>query len=221
MMWDLILFDCDGVLVDSEPIADRIFPEVLAAEGIVIPQDEVRELFTGYSLKSCLERIEERLGAPVPVGLPRKYYDRLFAEFEKSLKPVPGIIEVLNLIPYPFCVASSGEHEKMRVTLGITGLLPKFTGRMFSATGVAHGKPAPDLFLYAAEKCGADPKKCAVVEDSMPGIKAAVAAGMAAFAYVNSSDPKTPEPFKQNGAVVFNAMKNLPGLLKSADNELK
>jgi beta-phosphoglucomutase-like phosphatase (HAD superfamily) len=109
----------------------------------------------------------------------------------------------------------------MQVTLGITGLLPKFNGRMVSATEVAHGKPAPDLFLYAAEKCGADPKKCAVVEDSMPGVEAAVAAGMAPFAYVHSSSPEMTAPFKQNGAVVFTAMNRLPVLLKNADNDLK
>jgi len=221
MKWDLILFDCDGVLVDSEPIADRVFPQVLAAEGILIPQSEVRELFTGYSLKSCLEKIRIRLGAPVPEDLGRKYYSRLFAEFKKSLQPVPGIREALDSIPYPFCVASSGEHEKMRLTLGITGLLPRFSGRMFSATDVAQGKPAPDLFLYAAKQCGADPQRCAVVEDSMPGIKAATAAGMKAFAYVNSPDPKAAQAFKQWGAIVFDAMQQLPGLLKNAENNLK
>ena len=217
MKWELIIFDCDGVLVDSEPIADRVFPEVLAAEGIGISQEEIKEWFTGYSLKSCLETIQKRLGIPAPKNIKRKYYSRLFDEFKKSLQPIPGINKVLDTVPYPICVASSGEHEKMQVSLNIVGLLAKFKDRIFSATEVVNGKPAPDLFLYAAEKCNADPKCCAVIEDSVPGVKAGIAAGMTVFAYINPSQSKFSDTCKNLGAVIFNTMKDLPVLLEKTN----
>lgn len=217
MNWDLIIFDCDGVLVDSEPIADRVFPEVLAAEGVYISQKEIKKYFTGYSLKSCLETIEKHFGTPPPKGIKRKYYSRLFNEFKKTLKPITGIKEVLDSVPYPICVASSGEHEKMQISLSIVGLLSKFKDRIFSATEVVNGKPAPDLFLYAAEKCNADPKRCAVIEDSIPGVKAGIAAGMTVLAYVNPSQSKITDTCKNLGAVVFNTMKDLPRLLEKTN----
>ena len=217
MGWDLIIFDCDGVLVDSEPIADRVFPEVLAAEGICISQEEVKEWFTGYSLKSCLETIHRHLGITAPEGIKEKYYSRLFNEFKKSLKLIPGIKEVLDSVPYPICVASSGEHEKMQISLNIVGLLPKFKNRIFSATEVVNGKPAPDLFLYAAEKCNADPKHCAVIEDSTPGVKAGIAADMTVFAYINPSKSLFLDTFKKLGAITFNNMKDLPELLEKTN----
>ena len=218
MNWDLIIFDCDGVLVDSEPIADRVFPEMLAAEGVCISRKEIKKYFTGYSLKSCLETIEKQFGIPPPPrGFKQKYYSRLFNEFKKTLKPVLGIKEALDSIPYPICVASSGEHEKMQVSLTIAGLLPIFKNRLFSATEVVNGKPAPDLFLYAAEKCNADPKYCAVIEDSLPGVTAGIAAGMTVFAYINPSQSKLSDTCKNLGAIIFNTMKDLPGLLEKTN----
>ena len=217
MEWELIIFDCDGILVDSEPIADRVFPEVLASEGIHVTPQNVREWFTGYSIKSCVDTIERRLGISAPKDIKKKYYSRLFNEFKKSLKPIPGIEEALAAIPHPICVASSGEHEKMQLSLGITGLLPKFKERIFSATDVKNGKPAPDLFLYAAEKCNANPQYCAVIEDQAPGVKAGVAAGMRVFAYVESTDPNRSDILKKLGATVFNKMKDLPKLLKETN----
>lgn len=216
MKWELIIFDCDGVLVDSEPIADRVFPEVLASEGIHVTFENVREWFTGYSLKSCIDTIEKRLGIPAPKNIKEKYYSRLFNEFKKSLRPIPGIEEALAAITHPICVASSGEHEKMRVSLGITGLLAKFKERIFSATDVENGKPAPDLFLYAAEKCNASPQYCAVIEDQAPGVKAGIAAGMSVFAYVKNTDLNRSDTLKKLGATVFNNMKDLPKLLEEA-----
>lgn len=217
MKWELIIFDCDGVLVDSEPIADRIFPEVLASEGIHVTFENVREWFTGYSLKSCVDTMEKQLGVSAPKDIKEKYYSRLFDAFKKSLKPVPGIAEALSAIPYPICVASSGEHEKMELTLSITGLLPKFKERLFSATDVENGKPAPDLFLYAAEKCNANPEYCAVIEDQTPGVMAGITAGMRVFAYVENSDPYRSDVLRKLGATVFNTMKELPKLLEEAN----
>ena len=160
--------------------------------------------------------IEKRLGVSAPKDIKEKYYSHLFDEFKKSLKAVPGIDEALAATPYPKCVASSGEHEKIQFSLGITGLLPKFKGRIFSATDVENGKPAPDLFLHAAEKCNANPQYCAVIEDQAPGVKAGVAAGMRVFAYVENTDLSRSDTLKKLGATVFNNMKDLPRLLKEA-----
>ncbi len=215
MEWELIIFDCDGVLVNSEPIADRIFMEVLTSEGFPLSMEDSKKWFTGYSLQSCLETIEGHFGRPVPEHLPQKYYDTLFAEFKRSLLPIPGIHEALDNIPYPICVASSGAHEKMQISLSHTGLLDRFAGRIFSATEVKHGKPHPDLFLHAAKQCGALPEHCAVIEDSIPGVHAGIAAGMSVFAYINPPNPQQAEVFSESGAVVFNTMTALPGLLST------
>ncbi len=217
MNWGLIIFDCDGVLVDSEPIADRIFLEVLSSEGFPLSMEDSKEWFTGYSLKSCLETVEKHFGKPVPEHLPQKYYDALFAEFKRSLLPISGIKEALDAIPYPICVASSGAHEKMQLSLGHTGLLDRFTGRIFSATEVAHGKPYPDLFLHAAKECDVPPEHCAVIEDSIPGVQAGITAGMSVFAYVNPPNPQQEETFRTSGATVFNEMHELPWLLSALD----
>lgn len=213
MPWDLIIFDCDGVLVDSEPIAERVFPQVLAEEGFEVSLDDARSWFTGYSLQTCLKRVAELFGRPVPGDLGQKYYDRLFEEFRKSLQPVPGIAEALNAIPYPICVASSGAHEKMQVSLDVTGLLPRFAGRIFSAHDVARGKPAPDLFVHAAQQCNANPRRCAVVEDSIPGVTAGSAAGMTVFGFITPFNESLTDTFLNSGAVIFSSMKELPELL--------
>jgi len=215
MSWDLIIFDCDGVLVDSEPIAERIFPEVLAAEGFEVSLDDSRSWFTGYSLQTCLKRVEELFGSPVPEDIGQKYYTRLFDEFKRSLQPVSGIAEALDAIPYPICVASSGAHEKMQISLGVTGLLPRFTNHIFSALDVEHGKPEPDLFLYAAKQCNANPAHCAVIEDSLPGVQAGIKAGMKVFGFVTPYNESLTNIFKETGALVFNSMKELPEMLKN------
>lgn len=214
MSWELIIFDCDGVLVDSEPISERIFPEVLAEEGFEVSLDDSRSWFTGYSLQTCLKKVEELFGRPVPEDIGQKYYTRLFDEFKKSLQPVPGIAEALDAIPYPVCVASSGAHEKMQISLGVTGLLHRFTNRIFSALDIEHGKPEPDLFLYAAKRCNAVPHNCAVVEDSIPGVQAGVAAGMTVFGYITPYNTSLTDTFIKCGAMIFSNMADLPGLLE-------
>lgn len=216
MTWELIIFDCDGVLVDSEPIAARIFPEILAQEGYAIPYSHAQELFTGYSLQSCIAILEQRFQKKMPEDLKEKYYSRLFLEFEKSLKPVAGIRETLKTIPYPICVASSGEHTKIQLTLNLTGLLSFFKGKIFSASEVKQGKPYPDLFLHAARKCHAAPQACAVIEDSLPGVKAGIAAGMSVFGYIDNSfaSPSHSLKMQEAGAHTFTAMQQLPDLLE-------
>jgi len=152
----------------------------------------------------------ERLVGGLPEGFRRRYLDALFAAFEAQLTPVPGIAQALDVIALPDCVASSSSHEKMRFALGHTGLLDRFDGRLFSATEVAEGKPAPDLFLHAAAAMGWEPGECAVVEDSPAGVTAGLAAGMTVFGYAG----RTPAA-RLDGARLFTDMVELPGLLQS------
>lgn len=211
MKWELIIFDCDGVLVDSEPISNGTLVEMLAEIGVSISVRESSKIFMGLSMPSIVEIVEERFGRPIPDWFVDEYYVRMDAAFRQDLRPVPGIRQVLDMIPLPSCVASSGPHRKMQTTLGVTGLLQRFEGRIFSAREVERGKPYPDLFLYAAERMGASPEKCAVIEDSVPGVVAAVAAGMSAFGYARVSPPV---PLKRAGAMIFRDMADLPALLQ-------
>src|SRR3954452_22648387 len=168
------------------------------------------EAFMGRSWKTVQAYADEQLGRPLPEGFRRRYLDEMFAAFETELRPVPGVIEALEAIDLPTCVASSGSHEKMRFTLGHVGLYERFEGRIFSATEVEHGKPAPDLFLHAAERMGWDPAECAVVEDSPAGVEAALAAGMTALGYAGWTAAE-----RLDGARVFTDMPQLPPLLQS------
>jgi HAD superfamily hydrolase (TIGR01509 family) len=211
--WDLVIFDCDGVLVDSEPVSNRVFTEMLNGIGLRTTLDETTRDFVGRSMKSCVEIVERRLGRPVPADFVETLQARTFAAFREGLHAVPGIEAALDAVDaagVPTCVASSGEHAKMRTTLGLTGLLPRFEGRLFSATEVPRGKPHPDLFLHAARAMGADPARCAVVEDSPVGAQAGVAAGMTVFGYAARSNPAA---LAAAGATVFRDMKELPGVL--------
>jgi HAD superfamily hydrolase (TIGR01509 family) len=205
-----VIFDCDGVLVDSEALSNRALSEALAEAGLVMSPAECRAAFMGRSWASCLELISERMGAPAPPGLEAGYRRRMGAAFERELLPVPGVEEALDRIDLPTCVASSGPHSKMRLSLGLTGLLPRFEGRIFSASEVEHGKPAPDLFLHAAKQMGWEPATCAVVEDAPVGAQAAAAAGMTAFGYAGDGDAPA---LAAAGARVFTEMSELPELL--------
>lgn len=212
MGWEAIIFDCDGVLVDSEPISNRVFHKHLTAIGLQMSIEETMDTFVGRSMASCVEIIEARLGSPVPEGFLARLDAETLAALADAVEAVPGIEAALDAITCTTAVASSGSHDKMRVTLMRTGLRSRFSGRIFSATDaeVARGKPHPDLFLYAARRLGVDPARCAVIEDSLPGVEAAVAAGMRAFGFA----ARAPSPrLAAAGAVVFDDMHRLPDLL--------
>ena len=179
----LVIFDCDGVLVDSEVITSRVFAAMLNELGIPATVDEVFDKFVGRSMAQCLEEIAQLLGREVPAEFARQYHLRTALALESDLKTVPGIESALAEIRMPYCVASNGSHEKMQTTLGITDLLPKFQGKLFSVTEVARGKPFPDVFLYAAAQSGVAPSACAVIEDTPTGVTAGVAAGMTVYGY--------------------------------------
>ena len=210
--FELVIFDCDGVLVDSEPISNRIVSEMLDEMGIALSVDAVRERFMGRSMQYCLDSIAQMLGGSAPASFVDDYYRRSTAAFKDELTVVPGITAVLDALAIPCCVASSGVHAKMRTTLGLVGLLPRFEGRLFSVTEVAHAKPAPDVFLHAARCCNVRPAACLVVEDSPAGVAAGVAAGMTVYAYAGHTPSA---PLQVAGAHrIFSDMSQLPQLIE-------
>jgi HAD superfamily hydrolase (TIGR01509 family) len=207
----LVIFDCDGVLVDSERLVVHVIVRALAQLDWRITEDEVIDRFMGRSHAFMIGEIEATLGHRLPAGWEDDLQHRYTQAFDADLTPVDGIIEALERITTLTCVASSGSHEKMRATLGRTGLYERFAGRIFSASEVAHGKPAPDLFLYAAARLGIAPAACAVIEDSRYGVEAARAAGMRVFGYAGGLTPAL--RLAGPGTVTFDDMRALPELL--------
>jgi HAD superfamily hydrolase (TIGR01509 family) len=181
--FDLVIFDCDGVLVDSELITNRIFVRMLNEVGLPLSLEDMFEQFVGRSMPQCLALVTGLLGRPLPNNFEEDFRRRSAAALKSELKAVAGIENVLAALNVPFCVASSGTHEKMQTTLGVTGLLPRFAGKIYSVTEVARSKPHPDVFLHAASRQGVAPEACAVIEDTPTGVRAGVAAGMTVFGY--------------------------------------
>ncbi len=209
--YDLIIFDCDGVLVDSERITCGVLATMLNELGIPATLESAFEEFVGNSLARCVTMIEEKLGAPIPTTFVADFKKRTELALRESLTAVDGIQEALAQIELPTCVASSGDHDKMKTTLGVTGLYPIFEGRIFSVTEVARSKPYPDVYLYAARMMETPPERCVVVEDSEIGVRAAVAAGMTVLGYSKLSDP---DRLAKAGAIPFDEMRKLPSLVQ-------
>ncbi len=209
----LVIFDCDGVLVDSEPPANRTLCEAILELGLPATLESVTERFKGRSLADCVKLIEGDLGHSVPADFLDRLNERTYAAFRLELRAVPGVRDAVSALTVPYCVASSGSHEKMRFTLGLTGLLPLFEPRLYSATQVAHGKPAPDVFLLAARSMGIEPERTVVVEDSVPGVSGGVAAGMRVLGFAREGHP---DELRDAGAEVFFHMDELLGLLPGA-----
>ncbi len=208
-----VIFDCDGVLVDTELISNTVLAGLLTDAGCPTSLELCLRDYRGRSLTSVMELAAARHGASLPGDIPERYYDAVEARFARELEPIAGVVAALDAIDLPMCVASSGPHRKMAVTLRATGLWERFEGRIFSATEVAHGKPAPDLFLHAARRMGFDPASTAVVEDSVPGVQAARAAGMRVLAFAADADAAA---LAAAGGAVFDDMAHLPDLLGCA-----
>jgi HAD superfamily hydrolase (TIGR01509 family) len=209
----LVIFDCDGVLVDSDRIALRIQAERITALGLPTTYEDCVRDFLGLGMPATVAILAERLGGPVPEGWVEELDAAVAGAFRRELRPVDGILAALEAIEAPTSVASSGSQEKMRLTLGLTGLRDRFAGRIFSAEEVERGKPAPDLFLHAAARMGIEPSLCVVVEDSPAGVTGAIAAGMAALGYAPGGDAVG---LAAAGATVFGSMAELPGLVGGA-----
>lgn len=185
----LAIFDCDGVLVDSEPIAARLTAESVSELGWTMSPELAKSEFLGDTFANIIRRVEAKLGRSVPPEWPAQSQARLLAALEAELTPVQGVRQTLERLVaagVTLAVGSQGSHEKMRLTLRVTGLLPYFEGRVFSAAQVARPKPAPDLFLLVAETLGFAPSDSVVIEDSTRGVKAALAAGMRVLGYTAS-----------------------------------
>ncbi|MFI5711758.1 HAD family hydrolase [Kribbella sp. NPDC051620] len=210
----LVIFDNDGVLVDSERLANGILAELLTEAGLPYTFEETVRDFMGGSMVSMRTKAEAKLGSPLPADLEDRYHERLFAGFDR-LQPIPGVREVLDQLDAEgirYCLASSGTHRRIRTALTTVGFWDRFEGRIFSSEDVAHGKPAPDLFLHAAATMGVKPADCVVVEDSPLGVAAANAAGMKVFGFAAMTDPAK----LGTATAVFNDMTDLPRLIHEA-----
>ncbi|MET9776741.1 HAD family hydrolase [Streptomyces sp. NPDC006367] len=187
MRYELVLFDNDGVLVDSEPISNRLLAAYLTELGHPTSYDDSLRDYMGAAMHRVHDLILERTGRRLPEDFDDVFHRRVFAAFEQDLEPVPGVVGVLEKLAadgVPYCVASSGSHERIRVGHRKTGLDRWFDdARIFSSQDVGRGKPAPDLFLHAAERMGVAPERCVVIEDSPLGVQAAVAAGMDVYGF--------------------------------------
>jgi HAD superfamily hydrolase (TIGR01509 family) len=183
---DLIIFDCDGVLVDSELLSCRCLAEVLMGCGIKIGLDETLDLFLGRSLDAVLEHYEG-MGHSIPQQFPSELMVKVHETFRSALCPIEGVSSVLEGLKIPHCVASSSSLDRVSLSLSLTGLARHFGDRLYTSQMVERGKPAPDLFLYAAERMAADPGRTLVIEDSVSGVVAAKAAGMTVWGFVGGS----------------------------------
>jgi HAD superfamily hydrolase (TIGR01509 family) len=183
---DLVIFDCDGVLVDSELLSCQCLSDELSEFGISLTLAQALELFLGRST-SAVTRHYREFGQMVPVDFPLRLKSRVLTAFERALQPIPDVETVLSGLCAPYCVASSSDLDRVALSLKLTGLAPYFGDRIYTAQMVAHGKPAPDLFLYAAEKMGVQPPRTLVIEDSVSGVQAASAAGMMVWGFVGGS----------------------------------
>jgi HAD superfamily hydrolase (TIGR01509 family) len=210
----LVIFDCDGVLVDSEGISNAVLADALRALGIDISAQEAHDGYRGMFLTEIAADAERRLGAPLPPDFLGTFERDREDAFRASLQPVPGAAEAvreLKALGFDVCVASQGKLSKTELTLTLTGLRDLFgTEAVFSAHSVGRGKPAPDLFLYAAATMGCAPERCVVVEDTMIGVRAALAAGMRAIAYAPDGEV---DAFRSAGVETLGALEELPGVL--------
>jgi HAD superfamily hydrolase (TIGR01509 family) len=213
----LLIFDCDGVLVDSEVLACEIDARILTRIGLPYSAQDIARKFVGVSFKDMVARLEAEHARTLPADLASQIDSALFASFETDLKPIAGVREAILSLPYPRCVASSSTPDRIALSLRITGLSDLFD-HVFSATQVARGKPAPDLFLHAAAQMEAGPESCVVIEDSAAGVQAALAAGMRVIGFTGGGHcgPEHAEKLRQAGAtVIIQQMTQLPDAVQN------
>lgn len=205
----LLIFDCDGVLIDSEPMANKIFVDCLRKDGFDV--DELYgENFHGIALADCVRKVEGDFNRKISEGFLQQFAQLLDAEMQQHLKAMPGIDAALSQLPQPKCVASGSDHARLQLSLSVTGLI-KYFPHIFSATDVAKGKPAPDLFLHAAQQLGYRAEDCIVVEDSYAGLQASLSANMPVLLYNPQWTHKYSVP---EGITVFHNMQQLPQLIE-------
>jgi HAD superfamily hydrolase (TIGR01509 family) len=192
MTWrpSLIIFDCDGVLVDSEMLSAGVLMAMMAEAGFPITPEIFRADFLGRNFASAARKTEERFGRPLPDDFQGEYRERLLARMRGELRPMAGVQAVIETLSCAYCLATSSSPQRLALSLRVTGLQPYFEGRSFTASDVRRGKPAPDLCLHAASIMGASPDSCLVIEDSEIGIQAAQAAGMRVWHFAGGAHVK-------------------------------
>lgn len=213
MKYKGIIFDCDGVLVDSEAISCGVLVDQANELGAKIDLEYAIRVFSGTSLKFVMDHIQGLIKESLPSNFDKEYRRRCAIRFQNEIKPIQGVVDVLNSLQVPFCVASNGPLDKMSLNLRLTGLDHFFRGKMFSAYEINSWKPDPTLFLTAAESMGFKPKQCAVVEDSISGVRAGLAGGFDVYALSHTHKMNS---FKEQGVQVFSKMSELINLLESA-----
>ena len=211
MKYKCIIFDCDGVLVDSEAISAKVFKEMITELGCHLDFETILTQITGTSMKENLKFFEECMGKVLPNTFENEFRKRSYEEFKANIQPIPGVHELIRKVKVPIGVASSGPINKIRLNLTTTGLIDKFENSIFSCFEIGSWKPEPGIYLYAAKQMGFEPKECVVIEDSEPGIKAAKSGGFDIYAL---ADKKNKSNFKKLGANVFFFFFLLGSLLK-------
>jgi len=208
--YSCIIFDSDGVLVDSETLSARVFREMAMELGFEMDFESAVEQFAGISMKENLQFIQDNIRGSLPEDFEEKFRQRTYEAFKTDLRAVEGIHELIEKVKVPFCVASSGPPEKISLNLELVNLLDRFENRIFSSYDIQSWKPEPGIFLHAAKEMGFRPEECVVIEDSSPGIRAAVAGGFKVYARAREKDR---QHFKSLGAIPFEDMSVLEKLL--------
>jgi len=208
----LIIFDCDGTLVDSETLANQLWVDIAADHGVTLSLEEALQRFKGGTMADCIAELERRIGRTLPEDFGIEIRRRRLDDLKKSVKPIPGAVELVRAVTSAKCIASNSTRAELELSLTVTGLLPYFGGQVFSAYEVGTWKPDPGLFLHAAQVMGFASETCVVVEDSVPGVRAGLAAGMKVFAF----QPHGREAGLPEGAVVVESLGELQGLLSAA-----
>jgi HAD superfamily hydrolase (TIGR01509 family) len=208
---ECIIFDCDGVLVDTETIMISVLLEMAAIPEARIDIEEAVKLFSGRQILETIKMLEEIAGTSFPEDFEQHFRQRAYDEFKKKVKPIDGVVDLLQAISVPYCVASSGPREKIELNLRLTGILPFFdAARIFSSYEIGSWKPDPGIFLHAASAMSFLPSECIVIEDSLAGVEAGVSGGFRVFALANGHNKGE---LAEKGAIVFNKMSELPQLL--------
>jgi len=212
MTIDAVIFDCDGTLVDSETLADEALIECVRPHGLELTVEEAHVRFRGRKMADCVAELERQLGRTLPADFVPGFRARCAEVFRDRLRAIDGALATVQHLRVPYCVASSGPREKIELSLGVTGLLPYFKDRIFSSYEIGSWKPDPGLFLHAASVMRVAPARCAVVEDSAPGVQAGVAAGMVVFAFMRND---VPLHHGGDGVRVLRRLGDLPDLVRS------
>lgn len=217
MNYKCIIFDCDGVLVDSEPIGNQVMVDMANELGANITLDYAYKHFKGNALNDCIQQISELITMKLPIDFESDYRKRSFEKFKSDIKPIEGILAVIENLNIPFCVASSGPENKIQLNLELTGLWPYFKSHVFSCYNVQKWKPDPAVFLWAAKTMGFKPSECVVIEDSIIGVNAAINGGFDVFGFT-AHDYK--HELQGKATKTFDNMAQLPELLKAKKKSL-